>query len=103
MPTICGLAQLFCIGGTGAFNADILASIRPSKPLLPALVESNLPVWESRRFSRQLYDGFALLAAISKNLQEKAFIALLHYFDFDQLLRHLDRTKIGGRRFLPCS
>jgi hypothetical protein len=70
--------------------------IQPSKALLPALVESHLPVWESRRFSRQLYDRLALLGAISKNLQEKAFIAFLHYFDLDWILWHRNRTGIAG-------
>jgi hypothetical protein len=74
-------------------------AIQPSKPLLPALVESHLPEWESRRFSRQLYDRLALLAAISKNLQEKASIAFLDYFDLNWLLRHRSRTKIRGSRF----
>src|SRR4051794_39605560 len=68
----------------------------PSKVLLPRLVKSHLPVWEARRFPRQLHDKLPLLSAISEGFQQKAFIAFLHYFDFGQVRRHGNRTKIPG-------
>jgi hypothetical protein len=67
---------------------------RPSKSLFPGLVKSDLPVWGARRFPRQLHDGRPLLVAISEALQQKAFIAFLHYFDLGWALRHGNRTKI---------
>jgi hypothetical protein len=69
---------------------------RPSKSIFPALIKSDLPVWETRRFPRQLHDRLPLLAAISEGLQQKAFIAFLHYFDLGWDLRHGNRTKFPG-------